>query len=33
MTRMFGFFTFHAAMQSTSPWPISLPTSTLSKLT
>jgi hypothetical protein len=33
MIRMFGLSTFQALMQSTSPCPISLPTSTLLKLT
>ena len=33
ITRMFGLLTFHEERQSTKPWPISLPTSTLLKLT
>ena len=33
MIRMFGFVTFHAEMQSTSPFPINCPTCTLLKLT
>src|SRR5690242_19127978 len=33
ITRMFGFFTPQSWMQLTAPWPISLPTWTLLKLT
>ncbi len=33
MTSTFGLATFHADTQSTNPWPMSLPTFTLSKLT